>query len=184
MPQNCTDVLRHLFFKIHRRGRYIVQSRQLYQLPYFDSLFYHGQQKGRQKAGEKKTTRALSVRSSSSSINIKAAMTMSSSSISRQPSLRTKFSGESFDELNDPSRAHNHSRFGAGTEDEIGVTVTKPETPSPPSAKGSSTPTLHSTYSAVRPASTGTAPRQVLRSSPSVTFANQSKTLSLQWRLR
>jgi hypothetical protein len=158
-----------------------VQSRQLYQQPYFDSLLYHGQQKGRQKPGEKKSTRALSVRSSSSSINIKAAMSMSSSSISRQPSLRTKFSGES---LNDPSRAHNHSRFGAGTEDEIGVTVTKPETPSPPSAKGVSTPKLHSAYSAVRPASIGAAPRQVLRSSPSVTFANQSKTLSLQWRLR
>jgi hypothetical protein len=150
----CTTISREalmqLLFKIHRRGRYIAQPRQLYQQPYFDSLVYHGRQKGRLKPGEKRSTRSLSVRSSSSSINIKAAMTMSPSSTSRQPSLKTKFSGESFEDLNDSSRVQGHSRFGAGTEDEIGVTVTKPETPSPPSARAGSM----LTYSAVvRPTS-------------------------------
>lgn len=172
-------VLTQLLFKIHRRGRYVAQPRQLYKQPYFDSLVYHGRQKVRQKPGEKRSARSLSIRSSSSSINIKAAMSMSSSA-SRQPSLKTKFSGESCDDLNDSSRVQCHSRFGAGAE-EIGVAVTKPETPSPPSVRASSMLTCPAVG---HPASIGAAPRQSLRSSPSVTFSNRSKIIPLQWRLR
>lgn len=163
---------------MHRRGKYAAPSRHSYSEPYFDSLAYHGRPKGKHKTAERKKSRTLSIRSSSSSM--KAAMAnIGSSSTSRQHSLRNKFSGESFESVDygsAPSQTQGQDREG------IDVMVTKPETPSPPSNKQSraaSTP-----VSSFHRHGTVPANQQVLRPSPSLTFRNQERLAGLQWRLR
>lgn len=108
--------------------------------------------------------------------------------------VRQKFSGESFH--------HSDHSDDAGTPN-IGVTVTKPETPSPPSSRQQQTTSGTLPYYAPvwGPTTIGIGlhhPTQTLRSTPSVTFANQPiqsdqdssgharhwASNNLQWRLR